>query len=238
MAIYQTYMGSLRPSGGVNEKDISQLCKWLKKKRYYTCCIEKKDENGADGKSAAHLHFVWVEEKPTIQSNTLKLLRDQLKHIVAEMRCINLQQDGHCLYVSCWYNLAGYCYSTKDEDILINNITEEDLELIIPSLWPAKDDKQNKRQISVWFHNLHQAWEKMCKNESVAPQPTIKNVKQFVMRQILDYNIEAIADKKVFNQKCDLLLRFILDDDTFEEEQPMGVCEDCKKRKHPGDFCN
>lgn len=227
MPIYQTYLGSLRPKGGVTDEDIQKVLKWLKKKMFYTCGLEKKDTDGA------HLHFVWAEHKTMEISNARKLLRAQLQHIVQQDRCVGLGQEEHCLDVTIWYNKAGYDYATKDNDILLTNIDEqEDFELIIPALWPEKDDQQNKKNTtSIWYHNL----EKKYLEQHEHPPPTLKEMKEFVMgRMVNERDVEMISDKRIFTQKCEALLRFIRHDNRYDPEPEMGICERCRNKR---DLC-
>jgi len=182
------------------------------------------------------LHFVWVENKPTVMSNSIKLLRDQLKHIKEEGRCIGLGQDQHCLHVKIWYNQGGIDYTTKDCEELVNNIFPEDLEHIIPSLWPAQDDQQikKKQEFNIWYNKVREMYEAQAEPHEL--------MCKFVRRMMGTNQMEIIQDDRKLKQRL-LWLERIKQEDWSDSDDPdhhveMGICQKCKKAKTFDEFVN
>lgn len=217
---YQTFAITIRPRGGVTPDDQDLFDTWVKKKaKYYFLAKEKKDTDGE------HIHAGIVMPKEWKMSN----MRLTLKRLFPtwEEECLK-----HGIKCTVWYSIdfyEEYCQKEDDENIYDLNMPEDHDD--IP--FPPKDDKQMKRPISIWYHNLEEKW----LAQDPVPTPTLQAIKEFVMkRMVVDRDLEIIADPRVFSQRCEALQRYINQDYTFPADEVLGCCNTCKKRKSILDF--
>lgn len=217
---YRTFALTIRPRGGYSGDDLNTIHNWLTAKtQAYFIATEMQDDK-------RHLHIGFQMDKDWKMSN-IRLTIKRLFEKTWEADCLK-----HGLITKVWYSMDWYEeYSQKEgEEAIIHENLPEDWQ----PAFPPEDDKQLKRPVSIWFAERLKEWNEETDN----PNPSIRHVKEFVMRKILDFKIEAIADPKIFGQKCDLLHRFITSDHSFPEPEEYGVCSTCKKRRHVSDFCN
>ncbi len=219
---YQTFAITLRPRGGITPADQKTFDTWMEKKcMYYFAAKEKRDTDGE------HIHAGVAMDKEWKMSN----MRLTLKRLFPtwEDDCVK-----HGIKCSVWYSMDWYDeYAQKEDDDNVYLVHMPQDKELVP--FPPKDDRQLARPVSIWYHNLEARW----LEQDPQPLPTPHNIRRFVRTlMFVDRSIEVIADTRVFNQRCKALERYICKDVESDDEVEMGVCESCRKRKHPSEFCS
>lgn len=214
------FAGTLRPRNGITDEDRVKFEKWVRKAcTHYFFTLEKQETEGQ------HMHWGIVLPKEWRISNVRLTVRRMYPHWEA----IELEKGIKIKpwYSDAWY--AEYCEKEGPDAIYEQNMPENLADLP----WPAEDDTQLKRPLSVWYDNL----EKKYFQEHEHPPPTLREVQEFVMgRMVINRDVEAIADKRVFNQRCEFLLRYMWKDNSFAPVPEIGVCERCKQKRDYSEF--
>ena len=204
MSKYQAYAITLRPSGGVNDEQLTTFVKWVTKYSTYSLVVTEKE--GSD----RHIHAGVFLKAPTLKGNVWKLLvRLPLSLSDTEKRVF--QQGLKPMFNHDWID---YCRKGDSTQILHSNLPESEC---LESYFPTKTaERSYVKKSSPYYLKLEGLW-----YEHVSPGVEVnpRNIRNFLFKMMYSERlIDVIKDDKQIIQVSRHLSRFIskADESTIE----------------------
>jgi len=203
---HRSYCITFRPHGGVTDKQISTLSRWIKKSsEYYFVITEKEDE-------ARHIHASIFLNKKTTRSNLTITLSRLFKELTHEEKAV-FNRGIKAQYNSDF--ITEYMNKGDDTVVIERNLPEI---ATLDKYFAEVPDKRKKgpKTTDPFYANLEKLW---FEHKRPIEECNPSNLRNFLMDMMNNKRlIRVIADnRKIFSISC-ALSRYINRETSFHVE--------------------
>lgn len=202
--MYRSWSITTRPRAGLTDEQLEALDRFGHKAQFHLHGVEKKD-------AARHSHLGVYLSKPSTKSNICnRVLSIPAFRSLDDDEKRTFRKGVKIMYNTDW--IMGYVGDeAKDEEYIEASRNLPDDLTDLDAFYPAEDDAQSKRPLSIWFVTMERHWQTHPDGYArFSGYATEENISDF-MYDMMNYAriIEVIADPRVFRQKALALSRFI-----------------------------